>query len=135
MSTLAYPSPDFPGPPSVALEVGDDWEPVHAPGTTLAPAAARGLQPHVVVTIERAPDRRRGLARAGGRSPAPREGSRAVCRRPGASSSAATRPGRRRRSQANLFHLAGPATGIPRPADGSGRGAAAEADYDLVRRC
>ena len=24
MSTLAYPSPTFPGPPSVTLEVGDD---------------------------------------------------------------------------------------------------------------
>jgi hypothetical protein len=36
MSTLAYPSPTLLGSPSVTLEVGDDWEPVHAPGTMLA---------------------------------------------------------------------------------------------------
>ncbi|HET8986909.1 MAG TPA: hypothetical protein VFN43_00225 [Humibacillus sp.] len=35
MSTLAIPSPDFPRPPSVTLEVGDGWEPVHTPGTKL----------------------------------------------------------------------------------------------------
>lgn len=54
MSTLAYPSADFPGPPSVRLEVPDGWEPAHAPGTTLAARLPRegAFAPNVVVTIE-----------------------------------------------------------------------------------
>lgn len=36
MSTLAYPSRDFPGPPSVAVDVPEGWIPVHAQGTALA---------------------------------------------------------------------------------------------------
>ncbi|GAA2740196.1 hypothetical protein GCM10009868_01460 [Terrabacter aerolatus] len=54
MTTLAYPSADFPGQPSVALEVPDGWEPAHAPGTTLAARLPRdgGFAPNVVVTIE-----------------------------------------------------------------------------------
>jgi hypothetical protein len=54
MSTLAYPSPTFPGPPSVTLEVGDDWEPVHAPGTMLAgrlPRADDDLVRSVLTTV------------------------------------------------------------------------------------
>jgi hypothetical protein len=53
MSTLAYPSADFPGHPSVALEVPDGWEPAHAPGTTLAARLPRegGFAPNVLVTI------------------------------------------------------------------------------------
>jgi hypothetical protein len=35
MSILAYPSRNFPGPPSVAVDVPEDWMPVHAPGTAL----------------------------------------------------------------------------------------------------
>ena len=54
MSTLAYPSADFPGQPSVALEVPDGWEPAHAPGTTMAARLPRegAFAPNVVVTIE-----------------------------------------------------------------------------------
>jgi hypothetical protein len=36
MSTLTYPSDRFPAPPSVALDVPDDWEPVSVPGVALA---------------------------------------------------------------------------------------------------
>jgi len=54
MSTLAYPSADFPGQPSVALEVPEGWEPAHAPGTTMAARLPRegSFAPNVVVTIE-----------------------------------------------------------------------------------
>ena len=54
MSTLAYPSADFPGQPSVALEVPEGWEPVHAPGTTMAARLPRegAFAPNVVVNIE-----------------------------------------------------------------------------------
>ncbi len=54
MSTLAYPSPDFPGLPSVALDVPDGWEPAYAPGTTMATRLPRadGFSPNVVVSIE-----------------------------------------------------------------------------------
>ena len=54
MSTLAYPSADFPGQPSVALEVPEGWEPAHAPGTTMAARLPRegAFAPNVVVTIE-----------------------------------------------------------------------------------
>lgn len=57
MSTLVYPSPDFPGLPSVALEVPDGWEPAHAPGTTLAARLPRegAFAPNVVVSIEACP--------------------------------------------------------------------------------
>lgn len=56
MSTLAYPSPDFPGLPSVVLDVPDGWEPAHAPGTTMAARLPRdnGFAPNVVVSIEQA---------------------------------------------------------------------------------
>ena len=46
MSTLAYPSADFPGQPSVALEVPDGWEPAHAPGTTMAPDSRARARSH-----------------------------------------------------------------------------------------
>lgn len=54
MSTLAYPSPDFPGLPSVALDVPEGWEPAYAPGTTMAARLPRtnGFSPNVVVSIE-----------------------------------------------------------------------------------
>ena len=61
MTTLAYPSADFPGPPAVALEVPDGWEPAHAPGTTMAARLPRSdaFAPNVVVTVEPcAPDHR-----------------------------------------------------------------------------
>lgn len=54
MSTLAYPSRDFPGPPSVAVDVPEGWMPVHAPGTALAAKLPRagGFDPNVVVSVE-----------------------------------------------------------------------------------
>lgn len=54
MSTLVYPSPAFPGPPSVTFDVPDGWEPVHAPGTTMAATLPRprGFAPSVVVSID-----------------------------------------------------------------------------------
>ena len=54
MSSLAYPSVDFPGQPAVALEVPDGWEPAHAPGTTIAARLPRAgsFAPNVVVNIE-----------------------------------------------------------------------------------
>jgi hypothetical protein len=54
MSTLAYPSPDFPGPPSVAIDVPEGWLPVHAPGTALAAKLPRegAFAPNVVGSIE-----------------------------------------------------------------------------------
>jgi hypothetical protein len=54
MTTLAYPSADFPGLPAVVLEVPGEWEPVHAPGTTMAARLPRegAFAPNVVVSIE-----------------------------------------------------------------------------------
>jgi hypothetical protein len=54
MSTLAYPSADFPGQPSVSFEVPEGWEPAHAPGTTMAARLPRAgaFAPNVVVSIE-----------------------------------------------------------------------------------
>jgi hypothetical protein len=36
MPTLKYPSEQFPGPPSVTVEIPDGWSPVRVPGTLLA---------------------------------------------------------------------------------------------------
>lgn len=36
MPTLTYPSAEFPGPPSVDLDIPGDWAPVRVPGTLLA---------------------------------------------------------------------------------------------------
>lgn len=59
MTTIAYPSMEFPGLPSVAVDVPEGWEPVHVPGTTLAARLPREgeFAPNVVVTVEQcAPD-------------------------------------------------------------------------------
>lgn len=54
MTTLAYPSADFPGQPAVTLDVPEGWEPVHAPGATMAARLPRegAFAPNVVVHIE-----------------------------------------------------------------------------------
>jgi hypothetical protein len=54
MTTVAYPSADFPGLPSIALDVPEGWEPAHAPGTALAARLPRegAFAPNVVVSIE-----------------------------------------------------------------------------------
>ena len=36
MTTLSYPSDRFPAPPSVTLDIPDDWEPVSVPAVALA---------------------------------------------------------------------------------------------------
>ena len=67
--TIAYPSAEFPGPPRIALEVPEGWEPLTVPGVQIAVA-----QPHVdgrfranaVVTVQRfGPDFTMDAARRG----------------------------------------------------------------------
>jgi len=36
MATLTYPSTQFPGPPSVAIDIPEDWTGVRVPGTLVA---------------------------------------------------------------------------------------------------
>ncbi|TQJ48833.1 hypothetical protein [Phycicoccus sp. SLBN-51] len=53
MTTLSYPSDRFPAPPSVSLNVPDDWEPVSVPSVALA-AKQSGEQlftPNVIVRL------------------------------------------------------------------------------------
>ncbi|GAA1287866.1 MULTISPECIES: hypothetical protein [Brachybacterium] len=66
---IAYPSADFPGPPTITVGIPDDWETLTVPGVHLAAA-----QPHVdgqfraniVVTVQRfGPDFTDQDARAG----------------------------------------------------------------------
>ncbi len=146
MSTLAYPSPDFPGPPSVTLEVGDDWEPVHAPGTMLAARLPRpeGFSPNVVVTLEPcAPDDavERSLeqvvtiagSRGGGVSE-PYAAELGGARFVGCDATWPDSRGRATVLHANLFHVAGAGdTAYLVQLTGAVGGPAAEADYDLVR--
>ena len=59
MTTLTYPSAQFPGPPSVSVDIPQSWAPVRVPGTLLAArrASAGGVfAPNVVV---------RGFTRSG----------------------------------------------------------------------
>jgi hypothetical protein len=52
VQTLAYPSPQFPGPPTVALDIPADWSPVRVAGTLLAArrtASESAFAPNVVV--------------------------------------------------------------------------------------
>lgn len=57
MTTLSYPSPQFPGLPSVALDVPEGWEPVRAPRTTMAVTLPRegAFAPNVVVSLDECP--------------------------------------------------------------------------------
>ncbi len=41
MSTLKYPSEQFPGPPSITVDIPDGWSPVRVPGTLLAARRAQ----------------------------------------------------------------------------------------------
>ena len=54
MTTLTHPSEQFPGPPTVSLDVPDGWVPVHRPGLLLAVKLPRegAFAPNVVVNIE-----------------------------------------------------------------------------------
>ncbi|SES28539.1 hypothetical protein SAMN05216199_2765 [Pedococcus cremeus] len=52
VQTLAYPSPQFPGPPTVAVDIPADWSPVRVAGTLLAArrtASESAFAPNVVV--------------------------------------------------------------------------------------
>ena len=58
MTTLAFPSEEFPAQPAVTLQIPEDWEPVHAPGAVMAARSAADdgtFVPNVVVRIERRP--------------------------------------------------------------------------------
>jgi hypothetical protein len=60
MRTLTYPSEQFPGPPSVSVDIPEEWSAVRVPGTLLAArrSSARGVfAPNIVV---------RGFTRSGG---------------------------------------------------------------------
>lgn len=56
-TTVTFPSALFPAPPSIEVDLPDDWEPVQAPGTVLAArrrtASASGFVTNLVVRIER----------------------------------------------------------------------------------
>ena len=59
MQTLSYPSRQFPGPPSVAVEIPAEWSAVRVPGTLLAArrtSTEGAFAPNVVV---------RGFTRSG----------------------------------------------------------------------
>lgn len=148
MTSLTYPSGQFPGPPTVTVQVPDAWEPVRAPGTMLAARLPRAgaFAPNVVVNIESVPpgfDVQAPLQRVG-----------EIARSRGGDASDAyaavlgdlefvgcdsTWPDADVETvlQANLFHV------VPHPAgDGPGwlvqltgavGGPSAEADYDLIR--
>jgi hypothetical protein len=59
MPTLTYPSEQFPGPPSVTVEIPEEWAPVRVPGTLLAArrtSTKDAFAPNIVV---------RGFTRSG----------------------------------------------------------------------
>jgi len=54
MTTLSYPSDRFPAPPSVSLDIPDDWEPVSVPAVVLAARQAgeqRAFTANVIVRV------------------------------------------------------------------------------------
>lgn len=58
MTTLAFPSEEFPAQPALTLHIPQDWQPVHAPGAVMAARCASDagtFVPNVVVRIERRP--------------------------------------------------------------------------------
>jgi hypothetical protein len=148
MSTLAYPSADFPGQPSVALEVPEGWEPVHAPGATMAARLPRegAFAPNVVVNIEPcAPtfrvedslDQLRAMATSrGGAVSEPYAAELGEAQFVGCD---ATWPDPEVETvlQANLFHVTSAAPGSGAhlvQLTGAVGGASAEADYELIRQ-
>ena len=149
MTTLAYPSADFPGLPAVALEVPEEWEPVHAPGTTMATRLPRegAFAPNVVVTIEQCGPAFRveesleqvaALARSrGGAVSEPYAADLGGAPFVGCD---ATWPDAEVDTvlQANLFHVVASGDDPGRPAflvqlTGAVGGASAETDYELIR--
>ena len=149
MTTLAYPSADFPGLPAVALEVPEEWEPVHAPGTTMATRLPRegAFAPNVVVSIEQCGPGFRveesleqvaTMARSrGGAVSEPYAAELGGASFVGCD---ATWPDADVDTvlQANLFHVVASGADAGRPAflvqlTGAVGGASAETDYELIR--
>ncbi len=149
MTVLAYPSADFPGLPAVALEVPEEWEPVHAPGTTMAARLPREgrFAPNVVVSIEQCGPGFRveesleqvaALARSrGGAVSEPYAADLGDARFVGCD---ATWPDAEVETvlQANLFHVVPVGADATRPAflvqlTGAVGGPTAETDYELIR--
>jgi hypothetical protein len=148
MSTLAYPSDDFPGQPSVALEVPEGWEPVHAPGTTMAARLPRegAFAPNVVVNIEACEpafrvedslDQLRAMATSrGGAVSEPYAAELGDAQFVGCDATWPD-PDVETVLQANLFHVAGADSGSGAhlvQLTGAVGGASAEADYELIRQ-
>jgi hypothetical protein len=148
MTSLMYPSVDFPGPPSVSLDVPDGWQPVHRPGLLLAAKLPREGQfaPNVVVGVEPCPPgfsaeepmgRMRELARS--RSGQASEVYAAVLGEHEFVGCDSTWPDETLETvlQANLFHVLWP-QGSEHPGwlvqlTGAVAGPSAEADYELIR--
>ncbi|MGO4597344.1 hypothetical protein [Terrabacter sp. 2RAF25] len=148
MSTLAYPSADFPGQPSVALEVPEGWEPVHAPGTTMAARLPRegAFAPNVVVNIEPCEpafqvedslDQLRAMATSrGGAVSEPYAAELGDARFVGCDATWPD-PDVETVLQANLFHVAEASSGSGAhlvQLTGAVGGESAEADYELIRQ-
>lgn len=58
MTTLSFPGPEFPAPPSVSLDLPEGWEPLLLPEALVAAAAPLvegAYRPNVCVTVERVP--------------------------------------------------------------------------------
>ena len=53
MTTLSYPSDRFPAPPSVTIDIPDDWEPVSVPAVALAAKQGGGQQAFTANVIVR----------------------------------------------------------------------------------
>ncbi|MCE1179083.1 MAG: hypothetical protein LWW86_08670 [Micrococcales bacterium] len=52
MPTLTYPSEQFPGPPSVSVDIPESWTPLRVPGTLMAAretSSASALAPNIIV--------------------------------------------------------------------------------------
>lgn len=148
MSTLAYPSADFPGQPSVALEVPEGWEPVHAPGTTMAARLPRegAFAPNVVVNIEPCEpafqvedslDQLRAMATSrGGAVSEPYAAELGDAQFVGCDATWPD-PDVETVLQANLFHVAAATSGSAAhlvQLTGAVGGESAEADYELIRQ-
>lgn len=59
MALLKYPSEQFPGPPTISVDIPEEWSPVRVPGTLLAArrrVASEKFAPNIVV---------RGFTRSG----------------------------------------------------------------------
>jgi hypothetical protein len=148
MTSLTHPSVDFPGPPTVTLEVPDGWEPVHRPGLLLAAKLPREgrFAPNVVVGVEACPPgfsaeepmgRMRELARS--RAGQASETYAAQLGEHEFVGCDSTWPDETLETilQANLFHVLWP-RGTDHPGwlvqlTGAVAGPSAEADYELIR--